>query len=83
MTLTLEAFCAAAGLDTRPVGLYDAPDPERFAPLVPLRRCLFDHYADWQRGATLVLDGDSRGCPGCGYWMNGVCARPSLGEEDG
>jgi hypothetical protein len=56
MTMALEAFCAAADLDARPVGVYDAPEPERFAPLVPLRRCLFDHYDDWQRGDTLLFD---------------------------
>ncbi len=77
MTLTLEAFCAAAGLDTQPVGLYDAPEPERFAPLVSLRRCLFDHYEDWQRGATLLFDPAGKGCPGCGYWLTGIGRFPS------
>jgi len=77
MTLTLEAFCAAASLDAQPVGLYDAPEPERFAPLLPLRRCLFDHYEDWQRGATLLFDPDGKGCPGCGYWLTGAGRFPS------
>jgi len=77
MTLTLEALCAAADLDARPVGLYDAPEPERFAPVVSLRRCLFDHYEDWQRGNTLLFDQASKGCPGCGYWLTGVGRFPS------
>ena len=77
MTLTLEAFCAAADLDARPVGLYDAPDPEPFAPLVALRRCLYDHYEDWQQGATLLFNQASKGCPGCGYWLTGVGRFPS------
>ena len=76
MTLTLDAFCAAAGITARPVGVYDAPDPEPFAPLVPLKRCILEHYADWQRGTTLVLDADSRGCPGCSYWLSGIGRLP-------
>jgi len=77
MTLTLEAFCAAAHLDARPVGLYDAPEAQPFAPWVPLRRCLFDHYDDWQRGITLCFDPAAKGCPGCGYWLTGVGRFPS------
>jgi len=44
---------------------------------VPLQRCIFDHYEGWQRGETLVIDGTSRGCPGCGYWLTGVGRFPS------
>lgn len=77
MTMTLEALCSAAGITTRPIGVYDAPDPERFSPFMPLQRCIFDHYDGWQRGETLLIDDTSRGCPGCGYWLNGVGRFPS------
>lgn len=77
MTLTLTSLCAAAGITTRPIGVYDAPDPEPFAPLVPLKRCIFDHYEAWQQGETVVIDGASQGCPGCGYWLTGVGRFPS------
>jgi hypothetical protein len=77
MTLTLESLCAAAGITTRPVGLYDAPDPEPFSPWVPLKGCVFDHFTDWQRGETLHVDGTGRGCPGCSYWLSGIGRFPS------
>jgi hypothetical protein len=77
MSMTLESFCAETGIGARPIGVYDAPDPELFAPLVRLRRCIFDHYEDWQRGETLVIDGASQGCPGSGYWLTGVGRFPS------
>jgi hypothetical protein len=72
MTLTLDSLCTAMGIDTRPVGIYDAPDPARFAPTIPLQRCLFDHYQDWQDGKTVVIGPDTRGCPGCSRWLLGA-----------
>lgn len=77
MTLDLQAFCSALGLDALPVGVYDAPDPSAFGPTVPLKRCLFDHYRDWQEGRTLRLDPEAPGCPGCGHWMLGEGRFPS------
>ena len=72
MSLNLEELCRLMEIDTRPIGVYDAPEPAAFAPVVSLRRCVFDHYNDWQNGETLEVSGRSRGCPGCGYWMRGV-----------
>jgi hypothetical protein len=77
MTMTLDSFCATVGIAARPIGVYDAPDPGLFSPVVPLKRCIFDHYEGWQRGETLVIDATSLGCPGCGYWLTGVGRFPS------
>ena len=77
MTLTLSSLCDAIGIKTLPIGVYDAPDPGLFAPLVPLKRCIFEHYQDFQSGAVVVLDQTTQGCPGCGYWMVGKGRFPS------
>ncbi len=77
MTMTLAKLCEELGIETVPVGVYDAPNPEAFAPLVTLKRCLFDHYPDFQSGSSLVIDASSLGCPGCGYWMLGKGRFPS------
>ncbi len=77
MTMTLSSFCDAMGIETLPIGVYDAPDPELFAPMVPLKGCIFDHYQDFQSGAAEVLDPATKGCPGCGYWMLGKMRFPS------
>jgi len=70
--MTLESLCELMEIDTRPVGIYDAPDPAQFTPLIELKRCVFDHYADWQEGKTLDITTDTGGCPGCGYWITGT-----------
>jgi hypothetical protein len=50
------------------IGLYDAPDPEAFAPLVAPKagsrrgRCVFDFFRRWQTGETLHLTPDAFGC---------------------
>jgi hypothetical protein len=77
MTLTLKALCDAIGIATVPVGTYDAPDPDAFAPRVPLKRCLFEHYPDFQASKSVAIDTASQGCPGCGYWMVGQGRFPS------
>jgi hypothetical protein len=77
MSMTLNSFCHEVEIKTLPIGVYDAPDPEIFAPLVPLKRCIFDHYQDFQSGAAVVLDETVKGCPGCGYWMLGKGRFPS------
>ena len=33
MVMTIQEFLETAGITTRPVGVYNAPDPEKFAPL--------------------------------------------------
>jgi hypothetical protein len=63
------------------LGLYDAPDPEAFAPLVApkpgARRgpCLFHFYRCWLKGETLHLTADNFGCGGCGRAFFGVQTR--------
>jgi hypothetical protein len=59
-------------------GLYDAPDPAIFAPLVEPNpeakrgECLFSHFRDWQRGVTSHLTADNFGCGGAGGALCGV-----------
>ncbi len=77
MAMTVDMLCEAVGIDTHPLGVYDAPDPDCFAPLVPLKRCIFDHYKDFQAGYSVVVDDMTRGCPGGGYWMIGKEGFPS------
>jgi hypothetical protein len=47
------------------IGLYDAPDPAPFAPLVEPgkgRECVFASYAQWRAGKTLHITKDKHGC---------------------
>lgn len=69
--MTLTTFCEAVGIETKPVGVYDLPESALPASTVPLRRCIFDHYQDFQSGVSLLLNPESKGCPGCGHWMLG------------
>ena len=61
------------------VGLYDAPDPAPFAPLVEPkangRACVFTFYRNWLRGQTLHLTRDNFGCGGAGRALCGVETR--------
>ncbi|WP_420239605.1 DUF169 domain-containing protein [Telmatobacter bradus] len=77
MTMTLTTFCGAMGITTAPVAVYDAPDATPFTPVIPLKQCIFDHYQDFQSGATMILNQSSKGCPGCGHWMLGKGRFPS------
>lgn len=56
------------GLETPPIGLYDAPDAAAFEPCVRPQRtghtCVFAFYKDWLRGRTLHLTWDAHGCGG-------------------
>ena len=75
------ALLAALDLRTPLIGLYDAPDPEAFAPLVaPTKsarrgQCLFHFYRRWEKGETLHLTADNSGCGGCGRSLFGVQVR--------
>lgn len=72
-----------AALDCRlhPVGLYDAPDPSPFEPLiVPHRKerrgpCVFDYFRRWQSGTTLHLTSLDFGCGGAGRALVGMQTR--------
>jgi len=46
------------------VGLYDAPDPEPFAPLVEpdAGECVFASYERWREGKTLHITREKHGC---------------------
>lgn len=60
-------------LTTPLIGLYDAPEPAAFAPLVApkcgTRACMFSFYQQWLRGKTLHLTAENSGCGGCGNWL--------------
>jgi hypothetical protein len=64
------------GIETPPVGFYDAPDPAAFAPLVRpepgQRMCIFAFYERWLEGNTLHLTADNTGCRGAGRWLWGA-----------
>ena len=46
------------------IGLYDAPDPGAFAPLIEpgARQCVFASLKHWQQGKTLHLTREKHGC---------------------
>ncbi len=73
----------AAGITTPLIGLYDAPDPEPFAPLVAAgsgaERCVFSRYRDWCAGRTLHLTREQFGCGGAG---RALCGVESMERED-
>jgi hypothetical protein len=81
------------GLETPPIGLYDAPDPAPFEPCVRpapgTRACIFAFYKEWLRGRTLHLTRDNYGCRGAGSCLFGVDERSRedlvtfLVEEEG
>ncbi len=50
MSMKLDELCDVIGIDTRPIAIYDAPDPDKFAPLVDIKRCIFESYDAWQEG---------------------------------
>ena len=49
-----------------PIGLYDAPDPTPFAPLVEPkpRECVFAAFPHWLAGGTLHITKEKHGCGG-------------------
>ncbi len=61
------------------MGLYDAPDPTPFVPLVepePGRNtCIFDFYKNWVEGKTLHITRENSGCGGCAHWIFGKTTR--------
>lgn len=72
------ALIAALDLETPLIGLYDAPDPAVFAPLVEPPQgagrgpCLFHYYKRWLKGETLHLTAGAFGCGGCGRSLFGI-----------
>jgi len=63
-------------IDQPVLGLYDAPDPRPFEPLVrPAaggHACLWAFYEQWRRGATVQLTADRHGCGGLGRSLFGL-----------
>jgi hypothetical protein len=63
------------------LGIYDAPDPKPFEPLVmpePGKNiCIFDFHRNWSEGKTLYLTRENSGCGGCAYWFFGKQTRSS------
>lgn len=68
-----------AGITTPLIGMYDAPDPEAFAPLVAPRpgrwACIYMFYRAWLEGRTLHLTHDCFGCGGAGTYLFGLQTR--------
>lgn len=64
---------AAMHLEIPPIGLYDAPEPKPFEPLISprpgTRSCMFAYYAQWLAGNTLHLTRENHGCGGAGHWL--------------
>lgn len=75
--MNIDELCNIMEIDTRPIAIYDAPDPTLFKPLVDNKRCIFDCYQAWQDGETLLITKDTGGCPGCSYWMTGESRFPN------
>jgi hypothetical protein len=65
------------------IGVYDAPDPSPFEPLVRPQpgkwACAFMFYKEWLNGKTLHITKDNFGCGGAGYWL---CNKESMTRED-
>lgn len=64
---------AVLGLELPVIGVYDAPDPASFAPLVEpqpgVRACVFSFFQAWRAGQTLHLTRDNTGCGGASHWL--------------
>jgi hypothetical protein len=69
----------AMELETPVIGLFDAPDPAAFEPLIEpeegSRACCFAAYTAWQAGRTLHLTADTAGCGGARHWLFGQTTR--------
>ncbi len=75
------ALAAQLDLTTPLIGLYDAPRPDDFAPVVTPGKtakrgpCVFAFYRRWLKGETLHLSPESFGCGGAGRALCGVQTR--------
>jgi hypothetical protein len=79
MVLDPTRLIAKIGLNVPLIGLYDAPDPKPFEPLIRppygQRSCIFAYYKNWIKGETLLLTKEQFGCGGAGYWLCDVTNR--------
>lgn len=57
------------------IGLYDAPGPEGFEPVIQPESgklsCLYSFLEEWVSGKMLMLSRENSGCGGCAYWLFG------------
>ena len=82
-----------AGIKTKLIGFYDAPDPTFFEPLVipkpDKRMCIFAFYGAWLRGETLHINADNYGCGGAANCLFNIQTRSReefvkfLADEEG
>jgi hypothetical protein len=70
-------FCQKIGLTVPLIGLYDAPDPAAFVPVIKPSPgdCVFAFYDNLAQGETLHISKEHHGCGGAGRWMCGVETR--------
>ncbi|MBN2002642.1 MAG: DUF169 domain-containing protein [Anaerolineae bacterium] len=65
------------------IGVYDAPDPATFTPIVEpkpgTRVCVFAFFQAWGAGKTLHLTRDNTGCGGASHWL---WDRPTRSREE-
>jgi len=68
-------------LTTPLIGLYDAPNPKLFKPLVKPEPgdCIFSFYKNCLEGETLHITKEHYGCRGAGHWMWGI---ETISKED-
>ncbi|MCJ7579349.1 MAG: DUF169 domain-containing protein [Candidatus Aminicenantes bacterium] len=75
--LELAKLSNRINLNTPVIGLYDAPHPEPFKPLITpkKRECVFSFYKNWVKGDTLHITKSHYGCGGAGHWLWGIETR--------
>jgi hypothetical protein len=66
-------------LDFPLIGLFDAPDPKPFEPLIEpepsTRACFFAFFEQWLAGKTAHLTAKTAGCGGARHWLFGETTR--------
>ncbi|MBN2056462.1 DUF169 domain-containing protein [bacterium] len=64
------------------IGLYDAPEPKLFSPIVEAETnkhiCVFAYFQEWLKGITLHITAENYGCGGSGYWL---CSQVTRSRE--
>lgn len=65
------------------IGFYDLADPTPFEPFAKPKRCMFESYQAWLKGAYICLSADQFSCRGGGYWIGGTgfTTREKFGSE--
>lgn len=79
MKQQLKTFLEITEITHAPVGVYDLPDLEGFAPFAKPGDCIFSDFDAWQEGKATRIDAETAGtfgCPGAGHWMAGISTMP-------